>query len=170
MDNRVKACLAPLMCNEPYILVLGSLPSDMSIEKQEYYGNPRNLFWNVIAGITEEPVPQNYPAKQELLARNHIALWDIYASAERAGSLDSNIREGEFNDIEALIREYPSITSIVFNGGKAFKSFKRYIRCNADNIERITSLKQYPCASTSSMVQSSGWTLDKLIEQWKEIL
>jgi len=170
MDHTFKTGLTPLMCSEPRILILGSLPSDMSIASQEYYGNPRNLFWRVIAGISDEPVPECYAEKKDLLARHHIALWDVYAAAERQGSLDTNIKDGAFNDIEGIVKKYPTITTIVFNGGKAFKMFGKYLKTNASNINTLKSLKYYPCASTSSMVQSAGWTLDKLIEQWKEIL
>lgn len=170
MEQEFKKGLMPLICSEPRILILGSLPSDMSIDSQEYYGNPRNLFWRVIAGITGESVPNSYTKKKELLSRHHIALWDVYAAAERQGSLDANIKDGAFNDIEGIVKKYPTITTIVFNGGKAFKMFGKYLKTNASNINTLKSLKYYPCASTSSMVQSAGWTLDKLIEQWKEIL
>ena len=33
-----KVGLAPLVCNEPRILILGSLPGDESLRRQEYYG------------------------------------------------------------------------------------------------------------------------------------
>lgn len=61
MEQEFKKGLMPLICSEPRILILGSLPSDMSIASQEYYGNPRNLFWRVIAGITGESVPVPIP-------------------------------------------------------------------------------------------------------------
>ena len=101
--------LAPLVNKEPRILILGSLPSDESIRKQEYYGNPRNLFWNVIAGVFAEPVPETYEEKKALLFRHNIALWDVCASAEREGSLDTNIKNTEFNDLVGFIKKvsYP---------------------------------------------------------------
>lgn len=89
----VKTGLAPLLCASPRILVLGSLPSDQSISRQEYYGNPKNRFWAVLAGVFGDDVPVGYPAKKAFLARHGVALWDTMASARREGSLDKDIRE-----------------------------------------------------------------------------
>ena len=94
MTKNSKQGLEPLVCNEPKILILGSLPGDISIESQEYYANHKNFFWRIIATITGSPVPLSYPAKKEMLAQSHIALWDVYAAAERTGSSDGNIRGG----------------------------------------------------------------------------
>lgn len=123
MTTNYKQGLEPLVCNEPKILILGSLPGDISIESQEYYANHKNFFWRIIATITGSPVPLSYPAKKEMLAQSHIALWDVYAAAERTGSSDGNIRGGEFNDIVGFIRKNPTISTIVFNGKKAATSY-----------------------------------------------
>ena len=62
MTKNSKQGLEPLVCNEPKILILGSLPGDISIESQEYYANHKNFFWRIIATITGSPVPLSYPA------------------------------------------------------------------------------------------------------------
>ena len=136
-----KQGLAPLVGPCPQILILGSLPSDESIRRQEYYGNPRNLFWKVIAGVYGEPTPEAYEAKKDILFRHGIALWDVCASAERKGSLDA-----------------------VLNGGKAAKEFRRYTK-------RIASLgrDEFFFTSTSALSISAGWPLERIIEQWKQI-
>lgn len=54
--------------------------------------------------------------------------WDVFSAAERVGSLDSNIADEEFNDIVGLLEEYPTINTIVLNGGKASKAFKKYAK------------------------------------------
>ncbi|WP_379563207.1 uracil-DNA glycosylase family protein [Oceanobacillus kapialis] len=36
---------APVLPTNPKVLILGSMPGGKSLEKQEYYGNPRNHFW-----------------------------------------------------------------------------------------------------------------------------
>lgn len=64
MKTNSKQGLEPLLCNEPKILILGSLPGDISIESQEYYANNKNFFWRIIATITGSPVPLSYPAKK----------------------------------------------------------------------------------------------------------
>lgn len=69
MTTNYKQGLEPLVCNEPKILILGSLPGDISIESQEYYANHKNFFWRIIATITGSPVPLSYPAKRRCLRK-----------------------------------------------------------------------------------------------------
>lgn len=169
MERTIKQGLAALECEDPRILILGSLPSDASIDANEYYANPKNFFWRVVSEITSVPRPFSYEAKRKMLACNHIALWDVYAFAERKGSLDSAIKGGEFNDIASMVKQYPSITKIVFNGKKSLEAFARYLRSCPDNslFEHITF---YSMPSTSSLVLSSGITYEELVEKWKTIL
>ena len=161
-----KEGLCPVVGNNPRILILGSLPGDESLRKQEYYGNPRNMFWDVMSGVLDEKSPTNYQDKLEYLKRHGIALWDVLHSAERDGSLDSNIRNEEFNDIAGFISEHPSIEVIVTNGGKAEKSFRKYHRLN----RQLSGKRIFYCTSTSAMSLCSGWNLERLIGQWQEIL
>lgn len=162
--NNHKQGLAPLVGPCPQILILGSLPSDESIRRQEYYGNPRNLFWKVIAGVYDEPAPESYDAKKDILLRYGIALWDVCASAERKGSLDANIKDVEFNDLQGFIQKYPSIRAIILNGGKAAKEYRRYTKINA-----TLGRDEYFFTSTSALSISAGWPLERIIEQWKQI-
>ena len=161
-----KLGLKPVIGANPRILILGSLPGDESIRRQEYYGNPRNMFWDVMSGILGEKAPVRYSEKVEYLKRYGIALWDVLHAAERKGSLDANIRNEEFNDIEQLISDNPSIKVVVTNGGKAEKSFRKYLRHNPS----VAGKKICHCASTSPMSICAGWNLGRLIDQWSNIL
>ncbi len=163
----VKTGLAPLLCTSPRILVLGSLPSDQSISRQEYYGNPKNRFWAVLAGVFGDDVPVDYPAKKAFLARHNVALWDTMASARREGSLDKDIREEVLNDIPGLLAACPSIRSIAINGGKAAKAFGRIRRMDP---RAFDGLSIHYLTSTSSLSQAAGWSLARTVEQWREIL
>ena len=95
----MKTGLAPLICSEPEILILGSLPGDESIRRQEYYGHPRNRFWRIISAILGEVEPTDYAAKKAMLAGGNIILWDVYHAADREGSMDADIKKGQYNDI-----------------------------------------------------------------------
>ena len=161
-----KQGLQPLVGVNPRILILGSLPGDESLRKQEYYGNPRNMFWDVMSGILGEDAPELYPEKTDYLKRHNIALWDVLHSAEREGSLDANIQNEEFNDIEGFLSEHPSIKVIATNGGKAEKSFKKYLRSHRS----LRNTRILFCKSTSAMSLCSGWNLERLIEQWRELI
>jgi G:T/U-mismatch repair DNA glycosylase len=40
-----KASFAPLADAKTRVVILGTLPSDISLELGQYYANPRNQFW-----------------------------------------------------------------------------------------------------------------------------
>ena len=94
---------------------------------QRYYGNPRNLFWRVLADVFAEPHVVEYEQQKALLKRNRIALWDVLHSAERIGSLDSAIRNPVPNDIAKLLVDYPRLRTIAFNGLRAQSLFRQFI-------------------------------------------
>lgn len=124
MDNCV--CLEAYVPTSPRILILGTMPGKESLRLQQYYANRSNRFWKIIAEAADKPLPEDYSKRLKLLDQLHIALWDVYASAERKGSLDSNIKNGEQNDVQSLINSNPSIKKILFNGGKAYKKALDY--------------------------------------------
>lgn len=114
------ACLEAYVPTSPRILILGTMPGKESLRLQQYYANRSNRFWKIIAEAADKPLPEDYSKRLKLLDQLHIALWDVYGSAEREGSLDSNIKNGELNDIQSLIDANPSIGKILFNGKKAY--------------------------------------------------
>lgn len=117
---------APMVDADCRVLILGSMPSVRSLERQQYYGHKLNYFWPMMFTIFEEPASEDYTVKQELLLRRHIALWDVLQSCEREGSLDSNIVNERPNDFPAFFAQYPALHTIFFNGGKAYQSFKKH--------------------------------------------
>lgn len=118
---------APIAGAQPKILILGSMPSVKSLEMGQYYAHQRNAFWRILFDLMGEELSGDYDKKQQLLKDHGIALWDVLKACERRGSLDSAIRNEEPNDFEAFLKEHPSIERIVFNGGKAFSSFRRHV-------------------------------------------
>lgn len=109
----------------PLYLILGSFPSVRSLEKREYYGNPQNHFWKIIHDCFGQPEPHSYAGKIEMLKKARIALWDIFSSCERQGSLDKDISRARPNPIEEFLRRHPSIVAIGANGGAAAQGFVR---------------------------------------------
>lgn len=121
-----KSGFPPVIDKNTEILILGSLPSDMSILKGEYYANPKNQFWRIIFAIYNNNEPlYKYNEKVTLLLKNKIGLWDVLTEADRIGSLDSNIQRGVFNDFSWLFNDYPKIRKLAFNGDKAFQCYLR---------------------------------------------
>jgi TDG/mug DNA glycosylase family protein len=118
---------APLEPAQAKILILGSMPSVRSLEKQQYYGHPQNQFWPLLFGLWELPVPGNYGARVEFLLQRCIALWDVLSSCDRQGSLDAAIRNPLPNAIAPLLARQPQIRFIFFNGAKAWDLFRRLL-------------------------------------------
>ncbi|MDM7920203.1 MAG: DNA-deoxyinosine glycosylase [Methanosarcina sp.] len=111
----------PAVCDEnTEILILGSLPSDESIRKQQYYGNPGNDFWKLVGqAIGENLQEMAYEKRLETLKPNRIGLWDVFKAGNREGSPDSRIRDEEINDFSCLKKIVPELRLVCFNGKKA---------------------------------------------------
>jgi len=121
---------APVVGSDSRILILGSMPSVASLERQQYYGLPRNAFWPIMAGLFGVPADQPYERRLAALVKNRIALWDVIHSCRRPGSLDSSIESDsvEPNDFGHLFRAQPGIVRVFFNGRKAEQMFDRLVK------------------------------------------
>ncbi len=98
----------PIYDSHAQLLILGSMPSTVSLDKREYYGFKLNRFWKIMSSYTHRELA-TYDQKVQLLHDHHIALWDVIAGCEREGSLDSKIKHPICNDIHGLLKEVPSI-------------------------------------------------------------
>ena len=115
-----KKGLTPIIDEDIRILILGSLPSDESIGKQQYYANSGNDFWKLISEVISEDITAlNYDSKIQKLQEYGIGLWDIFSTSEREGNLDSNIRDEVINDFSNLKNIAPNLQLVCFNGKKA---------------------------------------------------
>lgn len=120
-------CFEPVLGALPHTLVLGSSPSVISLEKGEYYGNSRNAFWPILNEVFNGNGFKNYNEKKEFAIMNHIAIWDVVATCNREGSLDSAIKDVIVNDLEDMFMSNPSIKTVLFNGASAAKFYKKYV-------------------------------------------
>lgn len=115
-----KRCFDPVVDEHTRLLVLGSLPGDKSLAVQEYYGNRQNRFWSLMSEVIGVDLIQlPYQGRLETLLRHGVGLWDVVAEAHRLGSLDSHIRERQENDLVGLLKRFPKVHTVAFNGGTA---------------------------------------------------
>ncbi|MBC3862583.1 DNA-deoxyinosine glycosylase [Undibacterium jejuense] len=113
---------APVIDERAHTLVLGSFPGVASLKSQQYYGFRHNQFWRLMSDVIEEDLMVlEYRHKLDALLSAGIGLWDVFKSCQRQGSLDSAIREGQFNDFVALRNQYPRLQRVCFNGKTAAK-------------------------------------------------
>ncbi|MGD0727972.1 MAG: DNA-deoxyinosine glycosylase [Spirochaetia bacterium] len=118
--------MPPIGSAQSRVLILGSFPSAISLEKGQYYGNGNNHFWDIMGLLLGEPFPEEYQARLALLVRYRIAVWDVLASCERPGSLDKDISNERPNSLIDYIIENPSIERVALNGLRASLSFIRH--------------------------------------------
>jgi TDG/mug DNA glycosylase family protein len=117
---------APISNKDAVILILGSLPSTLSIERHQSYGNPQNHFWRLLYALFGQRPDADYEKKKTFLFSKKIALWDSIASANRAGSLDGSIKNEIPNDFDGFFALHPNIRHVFFNGAKSEAVFKKH--------------------------------------------
>ena len=164
--------LAPVSGTAPSLLILGSYPSEQSLLRHEYYGNPRNQFWKIMGMVFSFPsdfpdLP--YQDRLNLVTERGIAIWDVVESCSRKGSSDSSIGNTTPNDIRAFLKNNPSIRCIALNGKTgAGNWFKRYFSdlTQPENEETDLVLLQLPSTSPAY----AGMSLDDKAQLWRGIL
>ncbi|MFC4254700.1 DNA-deoxyinosine glycosylase [Altererythrobacter xixiisoli] len=115
-----KSSFAPVVSADTRVLILGSLPGERSLAAGRYYAHPQNRFWQLVGdAIGRDLVSLDYPDQLDALIAARIGLWDVVASAERSGSLDSAIRNAQHNALSDLVATLPDLRAIAFNGRKA---------------------------------------------------
>lgn len=157
MEKRIFG-FAPVIGENPRILILGSMPSVKSLDKMQYYGHPRNAFWRIQAALFEEEFTENYEERILRLKQHGIALWDSVGSCIRPGSLDSSITEEIPNDIPRLLHENPTIGHIFFNGNAAEKIFRKHHK----------ALIEYPSTRLpSTSPAAASLSFEQKLDQWR---
>ena len=169
MNDYSTSGLAPFCGTHPYVLILGSYPSELSLQRHQYYGNPRNQFWKIMemvfsfrSGFTEMP----YQERLNYLTTHCVAIWDVLESCSREGSSDSSINDAIPNDIRRFLATHPSIRCIALNGKTgAGHWFKRYFSDLMDNEDRQLAILSLPSTSPAY----AGMSLEDKADIWQQI-
>ena len=151
--------IAPVYDENSRILILGSFPSVKSREAAFFYGHPQNRFWRVLAAVLGEETPRTVEEKKALLLRRGVALWDVIASCEVAGSSDASITNVVPNDLAHIMDAAP-IRRIFCNGGTAHRFYRRYDEAAWGGAEVLPSTSP---ANARSSAQA-------LTERWRAAL
>lgn len=117
----------PVIAPHPRAMILGSMPSVVSLEKQEYYGFRHNRFWKIMGEYFKEEL-NTYEDKKHCIKDHHLILWDVIHSCEREGSLDSKIKQEKCNKIDELALQYSELTTVLCNGRKSYDLYQKHFK------------------------------------------
>ena len=154
----VKRSFPPVADGRTRLLVLGSLPGERSLAERRYYAHPQNHFWRLIGEVIERDlVGLAYPARLAALLDARVGLWDVVATARRAGSTDAAIRDHDANDLAALIPQLPCLRALAFNGGKAHAVGTGALGDRFPAIERIALPSSSPLHTVGLAAKLPAW-------------
>ncbi|MCZ8252224.1 MAG: DNA-deoxyinosine glycosylase [Hylemonella sp.] len=156
--------LPPVVGPDTRLLILGSFPGVASLKAQQYYGHPQNHFWKIWQALWPDdplPRPEHYDARCAWALRHGLGIWDVYASCEREGSLDSAIRNAEVNDFAALRRRCPQLQLIAHNGGESFR--------HARTVRAALEAGHLPLVKLpSTSPANASWSFERKLAAWRE--
>jgi len=147
------------------MLVLGSFPSAASLATQQYYAHPQNRFWLFLGQIfgaahaNEDWRLLPYARRLRHAQEAGVAIWDIYGSCERSGSLDAAIRDPQYNDFATLLKRAPGIRRVCFNGATAARAVKHLASFGLDTV-----------ALPSTSPANASQEMDFKLARWREAL
>lgn len=153
-----KTSFPPVISLNARVLILGTLPGDESLARQEYYANPRNQFWRLMQALFGIPLNAPYPERIAGLQQNQIALWDVLHSCERLGSLDSAIKNAVPNDFSALLASTPGLKVIAFNGKKSAEWFERWVGLEASGLQKLVLPSTSPAVALIFEKKLAAWS------------
>jgi hypoxanthine-DNA glycosylase len=159
--------LPPIVSANTHLLILGSFPGVASLRAQQYYGHPHNQFWKILQAIWPS-VPMDtsansYEKRSKWLLDRGLGLWDVYASCERSGSLDSAIRNPEVNDFASLKAFCPQLKMIAHNGGESFK--------HARLVRSSLGVDHFPLVKLpSTSPANASWSFERKLAAWRAVM
>jgi hypoxanthine-DNA glycosylase len=111
------------------VLILGTLPGPVSLERRQYYAQARNAFWPIMGELFGAAPELTYGERLRRLQQHRVALWDVCRSAYREGALDASIDPGSIvpNDLAGFLGTHAAIRLICFNGQTAAKLYRQLV-------------------------------------------
>jgi hypoxanthine-DNA glycosylase len=158
----------PLSAPSARVLILGSLPGQMSLAQQQYYAQPHNAFWRIMGCLFGAGPDVSYSTRSQRLMASGVAVWDVCASACRPGSLDASIIAGSVapNDFAAFFERHPRIAMIAFNGATAASLYARLVERSLPDAVRGIAHRRLPSTSPAH----ASLTFDAKVAAWRQAL
>jgi TDG/mug DNA glycosylase family protein len=155
----------PIAAPDARVLILGSLPGQVSLAARQYYAQPQNAFWRIMGELFGAGPGVPYEERAARLRASGIALWDVCKAAVRPGSLDAaiDLETVVTNDFKRFYREHPRIAHVCVNGGTAHRLYVRRVQRNLP--EPLSLLPLHLLPSTSPAHASLRFA--QKLERWR---
>ncbi len=158
---------APIAAPHARVLILGSLPGQVSLARRQYYAQPYNAFWRIMGALFDAGPEWPYEERATRLRTHGVALWDVCKAAVRPGSLDASIDLASVlpNDFRTFFRTHGAITHVFTNGGAATRLYTRLVLPGL--AEPVRSLPLHPLPSTSPAHASLRF--EQKLDRWRAV-
>lgn len=159
---------APIANSEARVLILGSLPSEELLRRQQYFARKTNVFWLLMGQFCGAHPDMPYVERCERLKNHGIALWDVCHSAVRSGSLDANIDRKTIvpNDFASFWQAHPHIQCLCFAGKTAETLFRTLVLPGLP--PEMAALPRFALPSTSPA--NAGMRFEEKAARWRAVL
>jgi len=169
MSTRLQG-LPPVADARTRFLVLGSFPGVRSLQQQQYYAHPQNQFWKILQTLWPQapwPADGDYAARCVCARSLGLGIWDVYASCEREGSLDSAIRGAVLNDFVHLLGQCPLLLGIGHNGSESFRHARAVEQSLAGTgLQGRVRFHKLPSSSPAH----ATWNFERKLGAWRAAL
>jgi TDG/mug DNA glycosylase family protein len=157
----------PIAGAEAKVLILGSMPGDLSLKLAQYYAHPRNSFWMIMGSLFGASPALPYKKRSQVLLSKSVALWDVLKACKRKGSLDANIDNSSIivNDFASFYAEHPKIKFVFFNGTKAESVYKKYVFSTI--VSRFPTIQYMRLPSTSPA--NASLSKEEKLAKWQVV-
>ena len=151
--------LPPVIARHTRLVLLGSFPGVASLAAGQYYAHPRNQFWPLLSALLAEDLASaGYAQRLQRLRAHGLGLWDVIAACRREGSLDSRIRDAQYNDLAGLRRRAPGLLAVAHNGGESARAMR---------ITGQLGLAVYRLPSSSPA--NASWSFERKLAAWRAV-
>lgn len=149
----------PIIDERSRVLILGSVPSVASVERDFYYMHPQNRFWKLMSALLGEDLCHADKAEKiSVLRQNRIALYDSVEECEILSSSDSKIKVIRPADIPSLLSK-AEISRIFCNGNASYGYLVRFYPDLANMARKLPSTSP----------ANAAFSLARLIDEWSVI-
>lgn len=152
--------IPPFLHPDSRVLILGSFPSVKSRQVGFYYGHPQNRFYQVLAAVFQDEVPDTVLCKRAFLMKHRIAVWDVVQRCLISGSSDASIMKAEPNNVASLVRG-SALERVLINGRQAAVLYQKHLAMMPD-------LPFIVLPSTSAA--NAAYSLERLVDMWVQAL